>query len=622
MNALSSLIGLGGGWGLLLIMVILPAAAGSVCLLLSRRSYGAQALVFFLGAAINLVFAVLLMFGDEFTVLLPWAGFEINMALRLYGFSRLMLLISAVLFLLAALYAVAFLRNEARSGKLFFYCLLALAFGNGVFLANNFVTLLFFWEAILAACFAAQLYNDRPKVRTAVKTLVLGAAGDLMLIVGVAVTASQGGTLMMDVVNALPTEGAGALGFIGLTLGALARLCAVPFHSWLPDAATEAPVPFVVMLPISLGRLTGAYLLLRICGGFYQLMPGSPLAVALMIVGALTFLAGGMMALIQRNLKRLLAFIAIGQAGLLLLGAGAAVPAGADGALFSLISQAPALMCLFLAAGQIGRSVGSTDLRQLGGIGRIMPVTGIMFLLAAACVGGLPPFSSFFADQLILNAVNDADILLYIFALLGLFFTACALLRVCASCFFGEIRLPEGVEREQLSEAPGAMALPIVLLGLGGLGTGLLIGPVSAQVRALTGSTVQGWTFSLVLALIYIIVLLLAVLNHITGFRATGEALRAEDHIHYLPGLYRVYDAAERHYLDPYNIFMGFVRIYSWLCMMIDRGLSWVSENMPERAVERGSRALHDLNSGVINQYLLWTLSGLAFLVLLFLVLV
>ena len=67
---------------------------------------------------------------------------------------------------------------------------------------------------------------------------------------------------------------------------------------------------------------------------------------------------------------------------------------------------------------------------------------------------------------------------------------------------------------------------------------------------------------------------------------------------------------------------MGVVRIYSWLCMMIDRGVSWVSENMPERAVERGSGALHDLNSGVINQYLLWTLSGLAFLVLLFLVLV
>ena len=138
----------------------------------------------------------------------------------------------------------------------------------------------------------------------------------------------------------------------------------------------------------------------------------------------------------------------------------------------------------------------------------------------------------------------------------------------------------------------------------------------------MTGSTVQGWSFSLVLCLIYVIVLLLAILNHITGYRATGEPLRAADHIHYLPGLYRVYDAAERHYLDPYNILMGVVRVYSWLCRMIDRCLSWIYENLLERLADRGSGALHDLNTGVVNHYLLWTLGGLAFLVLLFLVLV
>ncbi|MBO7667493.1 MAG: NADH-quinone oxidoreductase subunit L, partial [Firmicutes bacterium] len=379
MNAFSSLMAFGGGLGLLLLMVVLPALLSLVCLALSRRSFGGQALVFFLGAALNLILTLFILFSEELTVLLPWAGFEINLALRIYGFSRLMLILAAALFFLIALYSLAFMRRENRSGQVFFYCLLALAFTNGVFLANNFVTLLFFWEGILAACFAAQLYNDKPKVRTAVKTLVLGAAGDIMLIVGVAQTAAQSGTLMMDVVSGLPIEGAGVLGFIGLTLGALARACAVPFQSWLPDAAAEAPLPFVVTFPVCLERLAGAYLLLRVTGGFYDQTPGSPLSVALMIVGVLTFLAGGMMAMIQRNLKRVLAFVAIGQAGLILLGAGSAVPAGSDGAILSLFVQVPALMCMFFAAGQVEQSAGSSDLRLLGGLGHVMPVTGIAF---------------------------------------------------------------------------------------------------------------------------------------------------------------------------------------------------------------------------------------------------
>ena len=622
MNALSSLITFGGGLGLLWLMTVLPALLGLVCLALNRRSYGGQALVFFIAAAVNLIFALILRFADELTVLVPWAGFEINLALRLYGFSQLMLLFTAALFFLAALYSVTFLRRSDRSGLVFFYCLLALAFCNGVFLANNFATLLFFWEGILAACFAAQLYNDRPKVLTAVKTLVLGAAGDIMMIVGVALTAAQSGTLMMDVVSGLPVEGPGALGFAGLVLGALARCCAIPFHSWLPDAAAEAPLPFVVILPVCLERAAGAYLLLRICGEFYELEPGSSLAVALMIIGALTLLSGGMMALIQRNFKRLLAFIAIAQSGLLVLGAGAAVPAGADGALLTLLVQVPALTCLLFVAGQLERSTGSVDLRQFSGLGQAMPMTGIMFLLGACALCGLPPFGSFFSYQLILSAVNDAGILIYIFTLLGLFFTVCALLRAGASCFFGSLRLPEGVAREQLAEAPGIMALPTGLLAVSGLLLGVLIGPVTSQVRLLTGSTVQGWSFSLILVLIYAIVLLLAILNHLTGYRATGEALRAGDHIHYLPGLYRVYDAAERHYLDPYNTLMSIVRIFSWLCRMADRCLSWIVGNMPERLADRGSAALRDMNAGVVNNYLLWALGGFAFMAVLFLILV
>ncbi|MBR5429193.1 MAG: hypothetical protein IK116_01565 [Firmicutes bacterium] len=622
MNALSSLITFGGGLGLLWLMVILPAALALVCFVLRRRDYGVRALIFFLGAAVDLLFSIALLFGDDLTLLLPWAGFEINLALRLYGFSRLLLFAAGLTFALAALYAVTFLRRSDRSGLVFFYCLLALACANGVFLANNFVTLLFFWETMLAVCFAAQLYNDTPKVRTAVKTLVLGFMGDVMLVTGVALTAVQSGTLMMDVVGGLPVEGLGALGFAGLALGAAARICAVPFQSWLPDAGAEAPLPFVAILPVCLERLTGAYLLLRVCGGFYALEPGSPLSRTLMILGVLSLLCGGMMALIQRNFKRVVAFIAIAQAGLLLLGAGAASSSGGDGALLSLICQVPALMCLLLAVGQLERGVGSVNLRQLGGLGHVMPLTGITFLLAAAAAAGLPPFGSFFANQMILSAVNDADTLIYIVSLLGLFFTVCALLRAGTSCFFGSLRLPDGVSREQVSDAPGTMALPLVVLSAAGLLLGVLVGPVTARLRALAGSTGQGWSFSLILVLIYAIILVLAALNHITGCRATGESLRAGDHIHYLPGLTRIYDAAERHYLDPYNVLMSIVRIYSWLCWMIDGGLAWIYENLVERLAARSSGALRDLNTGVVNSYLLWALGGFAFMALLFLVLV
>lgn len=623
MALLTSLLTANGGLGLLWFLVLLPAGAGLACLFAAKAPYALRALLFFLAACLNLFFSWLLYGLEEFTMLIPWAGFEINLAFRVYPLSQLMLLAGAGLVFLVAVYSLVFMQRRSFSGRFFFYFLWALALANGAFLANNFVALLFFWEALTVVVFGLLLSSESGSVAAARKALTLNCISDSLLILGVALTCMRGGTLMMDVVAGLPAEGEGALGFVCLLLGAAGRAGALPFHSWIAGAAEEAPLPFTALLPACLEKLLGAYLLVRVCLDFYAFQPGSPLSVFVMLLGLITLLPLACLALVQRNIKRLLSFLSGAQVGLLILGLGTALPAGVSGGLLCLLNQGISLICLLLAAGAVEYATGTASLKKLSGIGRLMPLTGLCFLLAALSLVGAPPFCGFYAQQLIFDAAYQSGLLYYIPAMLALQFMAMALLRLGHACFFGPLRLPEGLRREQVSEAPGAMLLPMGALALGGLVTGLFNGlPLGAIRTALSGADWSGWPSSLPLVLITGLVLLLAVLNHIIGYRATGQGLAAADHIHYLPGVYQLYDAAERQYLDPYNIFIGLTGAYAWLCRIVDRSLSWINNNLPVRLASACASAMHAFSSGVVNQYLLWALAGMGFLILLFLVLV
>ncbi|HEY9595456.1 MAG TPA: proton-conducting transporter membrane subunit, partial [Spirochaetia bacterium] len=421
------------------------------------------------------------------------------------------------------------------------------------------------------------------------------------------------GTLTMSSITRLPVDGLGGAAFLLLMVGAMGKAGAMPFHSWIPDAALDAPLPFMAILPASIEKLLGIYFLARVSLDLYALVPGSWVSTVLMVVGGVTIILAVMMALVQKDYKRLLSFHAISQVGYMILGIGTALPIGIVGGLFHMINHAMYKSCLFLTGGSVEKQAGTTNLEELGGLGRAMPITTICFLVAAASISGVPPFNGFFSKEMVYDAALESGWVYYVVALLGSFFTAASFLKLGHAAFFGPIS-----ERARTArEAPVAMLIPMIALAglcvLFGIGNGI---PLRGLIEPAVGPAVtEGHTFAgfpprMLLVELTVAVILLAVLNHVLGVRRTGRGLGAVDHIHHAPVLAPVYRVAEKGQLDPYTIGRWVMRGVSVGLWAVDRAIDWVYETLVVKASHGLSRVGRALHNGNVNRYVLWALAG------------
>jgi NADH-quinone oxidoreductase subunit L len=142
-----------------------------------------------------------------------------------------------------------------------------------------------------------------------------------------------------------------------------------------------------------------------------------------------------MMALIQKDYKRLLSYHAISQVGYMILGIGTAVPVGIVGGLFHMINNALYKSCLFLTGGSVEKQTGTTDLEKLGGIGSKMPITFACFIITALSISGVPPFNGFFSKELVYDGALERGFIFYLAAVVGSFFTAASFLKLGHAAF-------------------------------------------------------------------------------------------------------------------------------------------------------------------------------------------
>jgi len=331
-----------------------------------------------------------------------------------------------------------------------------------------------------------------------------------------------------------------------------------------------------------------------------------------------------MMALIQQDIKRLLGFHAVSQVGYMILGIGTALPIGVIGGVFHMVNHVCYKSCLFMGAGAVEYRTGTTDLKQMSGLIRFMPLTTIFFLLASLAITGFPFFNGFYSKEIVYQAAVQTHLAWYIAAVLGSFLTAASFLKVCHGCFFGPVKLPSDLNRDELSEAPGAMLLPMLVLSVACVGLGVLNGFAVDFLMSVLGfvpADVAHTANTSTLISVAIAVLLLAIGNHIIGYRATGEGRRALDHIHEAPVLRGVYQAAELHYLDPYQLLMSVLHGVSWLGYAIDRAINKIYDIIFVQGIRYAASSLHDFNSGSISRYFTWTMYGIIVLVILFIIL-
>jgi NADH-quinone oxidoreductase subunit L len=622
----------------LLIPILLPFVAGLLVLALGmkRRSAavepaadgsGSQSI---LPAALTLLVTLsnlaltFWLFDKKYEYTVPWAGYGMAFSLRLYQFSAFILAAAGGFAFLVSLYCLKFMKDRRHAGQFYAYLLISVAMTNGAVLADHLVVLLFFWEGLLATLFGMIAIGRAGAWKTATKALIIVGITDLCMLLGIALTGWQAGTLTMSKIH-LSLAGWSSLAMIMLMIGAISKAGSMPFHSWIPDAAVDAPLPFMAILPASLEKLLGIYLLARISLDLFDFTPGSWISLLMMTIGAVTIIAAVMMALVQKDYKRLLSYHAISQVGYMILGIGTALPVGIVGGLFHMINHAMYKSCLFLTGGAVEKQAGTTELAKLGGLARKMPVTFTCFLVAAAAISGVPPLNGFFSKELVYDAAKDRHIVFYLAAIMGTFFTAASFLKLGHAAYVDK---PRGAV-EKVKEAPLSMLAPMIVIAalcllfgvMNALPLDNLIVPVLAGSQFAAHHGVgehhfAGWPTDMFLVVMTCLILALAVGHHLMGVRMSGSGLLAAEHIHHARLLEGVYSRAERRFFDPYDIGLkvagGLARVL-WWC---DRGVDWVYDGLAVGVTLTLSRGVRLAHTGNYAMYVIWSLLGAAAIII------
>jgi formate hydrogenlyase subunit 3/multisubunit Na+/H+ antiporter MnhD subunit len=604
---------------LLIAPIAVPVLGAVLIFLFGKKIRHWAEAVSMVTAAANLGLGILL-FHRELELSLPWAGFGIDFLLKLSRFNGFMLLAAGFFVFLIVLYSMTFLKGQAAAARFYAYLLLSVGFVNGVFLADHLVVLLFFWEGLLAMMFGMIALGGKEAYKTAIKSFVILGITDLCLMAGIGLTGHLAGTWVLSKIN-LPLTPLSSLAFLLLATGALAKAGAMPFHSWIPDAAGDAPMPFMAYMPGAIEKLVGIYFLSKICLNLFQLDPHAWLCTVLMAVGAVTIVFAVKMALIQKEYKKLLSYHAISQVGYMVLGIGTGLPAGIVGGLFHMLNNSLYKSGLFLTAGSVEHRAGTTDLKALGGLRSRMPLTSACFVIFALSISGVPPFNGFFSKELIYDAALERGQIFYLAAVIGSFFTAASFLKLGHAVYFGPLKS----ENREVKEASWNMVLPMAVIALFcvlfGLWNTLPIRSFFQPVLAGTlpeGRVLGGMPSNWTLVLVTLAVLAASWLNHRFGAARSGSGLGAVDHIHHAPVLSWIYDRAERRRFDPYEWGLFASRVLARGLWGIDRAVDAVYEIVTARSGEFVSRKIRLAQSGNVALYALWSLIGIGLIVLMF----
>ncbi len=601
---------------ILLLPIIIPTLAGLLAFFLPKKDYFTAII-----ALVNIVLAAML-FGQQANLIIPWAPYGINFSLRLYQFSAFIMLAAALFGIVVALYSVAFMRGRQCLGQYYAYLLITLGFVNGAVLADNLILLLFFWEGLLLTTFGMIIIGHKGAYKTAIKAFIINGITDLCMMIGIGFTIMLAGTTVMSQIH-LPVGGIASFAFILFMIGAISKAGSMPFHSWIPDAAVDAPTPFMAFVPAALEKLLGIYLLSRLTLDLFTIDQSSWLSTLLMIIGSITILLAVMMALVQSDYKRLLSFHAISQIGYMILGIGTAVPAGIVGGIFHMLNHSLYKCGLFLTGGAVEKEAGTTDLRKLGGLASKMPITFACFFITAAAISGVPPFNGFFSKELVYDGAMERGLVFYIAAALGSFFTAASFLKLGHAAYFGKTELDKA-KFASVKEAPVSMLIPMLTIAtlcvLFGVANYIplqhFIEPILGPQR-LNGHTFAGLPENMTIVGITFVVIILAILNHLAGAKSKGSGIKALDHIHYAPVLHTLYDKAEARAFDPYEIALKLINGFSWVAWAIDRAIDFVYNKIIIFVTFLLSSMIRKLHTGSHAMYLAWSLVGVAVILML-----
>ena len=387
------------------------------------------------------------------------------------GDSALMLVLVALVSFLVQVYSLGYLSDEPAPslGRYYTYQSLFAFSMMGLVLAPNFVQLFINWELVgLCSYLLIGYWYPRPEAaRAAVKAFWITKAGDVGFLIGIVLLWRQAGTfdflelLSLTESGLMPLAGLGVITFC-IYLGASGKSAQFPFHIWLPDAM-EGPTPVSALIHAATMVTAGVYLLTRTVW-LFRLTPDVMQIIAWN--GAFTALLAAVLACVQTDIKRVLAYSTVSQLGYMM----AAIGAG----FLHLLTHGIFKALLFLGAGAVIHAVGTNDIFEMGGLGRKMPQTTIVFVVGTLSLAGIPFFGGFFSKEEILGATLAGGFPgPFAMLLVGAFLTAFYMFRVVFITFAGAPAGAHGHEHHP-HDAPFSMALPLWILAVLSLGAGIL----------------------------------------------------------------------------------------------------------------------------------------------------
>lgn len=559
---------------------------------------------------------------------------SIDMGILLDPISVMMIVIVTFISLMVHIYSMGYMKDEPRFATYYAFLSLFTFSMLGLVLSTNIFQIYIFWELVGVSSFLLiGFYYEKPSaVAASKKAFIVTRFADLGFLIGILVLSYYSETLdFQTLIQRLTTEGtylssivgASFLGCSALTWGLLlvftggaGKSAMFPFHIWLPDAM-EGPTPVSALIHAATMVVAGVYLVARLFPIFSNSCPGALDIVA--YIGIFSSLLAAIIACTQTDIKRVLAYSTMSQIGFMMFALGVSGYHGEAGlgfmaSMFHLFTHSIFKALLFLGAGAVIHYVHSNDMKDMGGLRKLMPITHITFLLACLAIAGIPPFAGFFSKEEILLACWNSNKLIFGAAVLTAGLTAFYMFRLYFSIFWSKEYKSHGNDHEvHHGEAPATMLLPLIILA--GLSVVAGFVPFSKLVTA-DGLGVET-EFHIGFALGPILLASASII--LAWYMYCKESLVPQKVSDTFKGFYTA--AYRKFYFDELYLFVTKKIVFN----LIGRPAAWFDKNIVDGTMNGiasvttyFSDLIKGLQSGKLQDYAIYFFSGVIGFVLLF----
>ena len=407
------------------------------------------------------------------------ANLNIDLGILIDPISVMMLVVISTVSLMVHIYSMGYMKGEVGFERYYAFLSLFSFAMLGLVLATNIFQMYIFWELVgVSSYLLIGFYYTKPSaVAAAKKAFIVTRFADLFFLIGILVLSYYTQTFDFNTLNSGNASVFGsAIGstFMGTSIlswamalifiGGAGKSAMFPLHIWLPDAM-EGPTPVSALIHAATMVVAGVYLVARFFPVYVEFTPEVLHGIA--YVGAFTSLFAAIIALVQTDIKRVLAFSTISQIGFMMVALGVSGYEGHYGlgymsSMFHLFTHAMFKALLFLGAGSIIHAVHSNEMKDMGGLRKYMPLTHWTFLIACLAIAGIPPFSGFVSKDEILTAVYHFNTGMGIWMTVTAGLTAFYMFRLYYNIFWGK----EHKHAHTPHESPLTMTFPLMFLGL------------------------------------------------------------------------------------------------------------------------------------------------------------